>query len=688
VERITTSTRLDEATAAVQQVLAKGGVATASADKVYMTAVAPVAPVVASPTETLLLARDARQHGAAARLTADQLGRALRDLHSPFAANATPGEHIIRFLAARIRAAQFAPDDPRSFTWLFLSEMSKRKLPPVDLATGTAKPEEVRFNLLELELFATAFLRGAAVPPRGAKVPAVGLQFAALEVVSDVTVVAAAATPHVAVTPALTLAQVVPRPGTPYPLPPSPYPRPTPPVPRPSACTAVLDQLMPPRPGSEGAKAFGEDLFGTAAKESIQELLGLPLSESEAEHFGDAVNAISMLLRAQKLVALGSWTELTVTASEASVHKPAQGETPKLVVFTARAGVNEEEWAALQKIGAALPSIERFDKDFKDCMALIGPGMFTDLEALAKEAENWQVQWEINPQNSPHVDFKYGGTHPAADQNVFYYLGLQQSKLKRRSGASAETEFRLRVLPEEAKGHKGRVMTAEVEVCARLKTEKLPSLGVLVDAAGGGGGLASAVFEILTAMWRTKMPKTICTTLEVTYHQLSHGYRFRDLVIRFDTEMETYTTPKWGPFESQEGRLSGQMCGDDPLGNPWGLNSNLMGIDILDFQHHAEGPKYARYMKVSPDGQFRDVSHFLQYYMLPPVLPAIGKRAILRLLPQSPLEIELTVVPDFIGVGFRVVPAQQDGQTVRAPVEEIWDCEPDSEEWIRSTLEE
>jgi hypothetical protein len=49
----------------------------------------------------------------------------------------------------------------------------------------------------------------------------------------------------------------------------------------------------------------------------------------------------------------------------------------------------------------------------------------------------------------------------------------------------------------------------------------------------------------------------------------------------------------------------------------------------------------------------------------------------LRLLPQSPLEVELTAVPLPPDVSPGGTRAQQDGQTVRAPVEEIMDCELD-----------
>ena len=72
---------------------------------------------------------------------------------------------------------------------------------------------------------------------------------------------------------------------------------------------------------------------------------------------------------------------------------------------------------------------------------------------------------------------------------------------------------------------------------------------------------------------------------------------------------------------------------------------------------------------------------------MPPLLPGVIKNPRLRLLLQTPLQIELTVsLPrDHPNAAFRVVPRQQGGQTVGARVEEIWDCEPDSEERVRRT---
>jgi hypothetical protein len=652
-DRIAGAKGLEEGGAAVRTALAKGGIATADGGA---RAVAPAAPILAAPAEIALLTIEARRSGAAPRLNAEQLGRALRGLGFPFAAGAAPGERIVRFLSARVRGAERAPADPRGFVWLFLSETGKRKSPPIDLAGGAASPEEVHFNLLELQLFAASFLRGALLT----ELPAADSQLAMLDAVTDSGPVAA----YALSAPAPALAQAGPKP------------------PRADACTAILDRLMPPRPGTEGARRFGDDLVGTAAKEAIEELMGLGLSEANREALGDATNALTILLRAQKLVALGSWTELMVSASEASVHKPEKDAPSKLVTFTARAGVSEAEWSALQKIGAALPAADRFDKDLKDCMALVGPGMYTDIEALAKEAETWNVAWELRPKTSPHVQIKLGGTHPAPDENVFDFPGLRQSKLQRGSGASAATELRLVVLPEDVKGHRGRAMTAYVDVCARLKTEKLPSLGVLVDAAGGGVGLASALFELTSAFWRTFDPRTTCATLEVTYHEAAHGYRFRGLNVRTEEWWSIFGRP-WELQHRYETSVSGETCGDDPYG--------VWGIDFTQQVTRPDGSswpvtggvgadlarRWGWYMKARPDGVFAKD---------PTVYSAVGT---LRLVAGA-REIEMATDEGMSPYSRSLPPAfvkrfvELDNPAARAAVEEVWDCESDSDDVIRS----
>ena len=79
----------------------------------------------------------------------------------------------MEMLALWVRSAAQAPNDPRSFTPLFLAEMARLQDPPVDLAgsrytrpgrgdgppvdlRGAPRSEQLRLTLLEVELIAAA----------------------------------------------------------------------------------------------------------------------------------------------------------------------------------------------------------------------------------------------------------------------------------------------------------------------------------------------------------------------------------------------------------------------------------------------------------------------------------------------------------------------------------------------------
>jgi hypothetical protein len=139
VERITKAPELSQAIAATQQALAEGGVATADLHGIYVPAVAPAASVIAVPEETLLLARDARQYAKGGRLTLGQLGDMMREFGWPFPSGNTPGKQLLAFIHEQTRKAYQTPEDPRSFTWLFLAESAQRKIPAVNLLSARSE---------------------------------------------------------------------------------------------------------------------------------------------------------------------------------------------------------------------------------------------------------------------------------------------------------------------------------------------------------------------------------------------------------------------------------------------------------------------------------------------------------------------------------------------------------------------
>jgi hypothetical protein len=154
---LTEAPDLMQAFAVAETVLALGGLATSDLASVLMQPSQPAASSVVLPQEVLNLALEARNRATAGRLTVDELGRMLKDFGWPFLPESPPGNQLMRLLATWVTEARGRPQDPLSFTPLFLTEMAKRQRPAVDIGADSTTPHSVRLTLLELQLFAAAF---------------------------------------------------------------------------------------------------------------------------------------------------------------------------------------------------------------------------------------------------------------------------------------------------------------------------------------------------------------------------------------------------------------------------------------------------------------------------------------------------------------------------------------------------
>ncbi len=151
-QRLVGATDLQQAVEATREALARGGIPTMEGGTVVAQAVGPRTSSYALPIEAYHLAMEARHRATAGRLTLAQLGDMLRDFGWPFPPGTNPGEQLVQFLSIWVTESRMDPENPHSFTPLFLAEMARRQDPPVDLAAGSYRPEELRLTLLELQL--------------------------------------------------------------------------------------------------------------------------------------------------------------------------------------------------------------------------------------------------------------------------------------------------------------------------------------------------------------------------------------------------------------------------------------------------------------------------------------------------------------------------------------------------------
>ena len=381
------------------------------------------------------------------------------------------GEQLMEMFALWVQAAAQNPDDPRSFTPLFLAEMARLQDPPVDLAgsryrrpgrgagapvdlRGAARSQQLRLTLLEMQLIAAAFHRGPAVSR------------AAFRGGPDV------------VRASMTAASQDP-------------------------CSAIKEKLE---------KLAGKDvaeLAGTSVSElagqGLDKAVGAAMSEAGASAFGSAMAALGMAVKIGKLVSFYDNHRITVTPEPHSTHKPPEGAP--LVSYTATAGISEEDWKDLEN--AMKGEDARSDRAMRDCLNQLGMPTAPDLSDLAKEAENWLVEWRLTEGSPPHAWISLAN-------NNFYLPGRLAMKLARSGPYSASAKLTVDILPES--NPSGKIVRTYVTAQASLDAAGMPSLGTLLNAMKGALGLADALLELCVGWYQVmNMPKAY-GTVEVEYH--------------------------------------------------------------------------------------------------------------------------------------------------------------------------
>ena len=465
--RITGDGSLLDVVSAVEETLARGGVSTGDADgTIYTQAVEPAALSVAIPLEVQILAVAART--GSHQMDAVELGDMLADFGWPFLDDSTPGEQIVAMLQELVVGAQDLPDDPNSFTPLFLQHMAQAQDPAVDLAAGDAAPESVHLNLLGLRLLFAVFERQTVYPSE----PLSGLAVpAANEPCSD--------------------------------------------------AKKVLSGVYGPFGGQINGLLI--DAAGPIMVEKAMEKAGA--SKGTIGKVGSALGAITIASKILKLLDFYASQHVDVQIIDGSnrLHKPLNGpnlpDPDEVRTFNATAGISEADWKAYEAANANVGS--EINNSVRDCLNQFGLDVFSDLGDIIKDAANWKIDWTIANNRDNHRGEKAITWDPDEQESGRVHLGLWRSDTIKTSEFSYEAAFRVDIGDEIEPDHAGipTVKIADVYVCGNVVSAQPPELQTFVDAMTGILGLIGAIVDLGAGWIREVAPPQSCRTLTVLWHE-------------------------------------------------------------------------------------------------------------------------------------------------------------------------
>ena len=421
--------------------------------------------------------------------------RAREDAHREFVAwnqvgpDYAAGETLLQLLDTWVREAAKHPDDPESFTPLFLAEMARLQQAPFDLlgssymrpARGAALPvdlrggprsDDYRMTLLEMQLFLAAFQRGQGGADSTARTAAVPSRLATA--IGDLLLPPAHAQAGL------------------------------------SACDDVKRILGGDSPGAVG---WAVNETANATYEALGKLYGI--SEGVLSGLGSA----SKILRGVMQYAN---TEVQVRAEQGMVHKPARGgdgHGTRFAWFTATAGVDPKELGDYERAFAGEEA--RTGEILNRCFGALELPSLQSMKELADAAETWRVQWEIRPLFPDHLSI------PMRDpDNAFANPNspLREMQLQRASPAHAEARIKAEVTPEQAA--RGELAMAHNTIVAKVVDTGAPGFGEMVNAVKGIFGLGmSDVLVDLAAGWMKHLLVPRAAALQsIEYHCLDQEF--------------------------------------------------------------------------------------------------------------------------------------------------------------------
>jgi hypothetical protein len=411
-----------------------------------------------------------------ARNESYRLERIQRNIGPDFA----NGERLMEMLSTWVRSAVASPDDPRSFTPLFLAEMARLQDPPIDLlgsrfsrtARGNGAPVDLRngprsgqlrITILEIQLLAGAFLR---LPPGSAS----------LDEPFDVR--------HPDVLRASYL-----------------------PAEQANPCSDLMKDLekVGKLLGGDVGGAAASGLVGSEASGALDKAIESAIGEAAGDTLGKVLDALNLASKIARLVSFYGDTEVSVTPDERSVHK-RPGETYP-VVFTATAGVDDKDLDEYQR---AVEKVSMQDRATRDCLESAGMPRLSNLGDLAKEAEEWLIEWRIVEGSPPHALFSL------SHNNLFIKGTRQVTKMTRATPSSASSFFVVDIVPEAK--HEGKIVRAVVTVRASVDAAGAPSLGTLLNPITGVLGLVESLVELGAGWFQFMNQPKAYATIQVEYH--------------------------------------------------------------------------------------------------------------------------------------------------------------------------
>ena len=427
-------------------------------------------------------------------------GRAKDDAHREFVAwsqvgpDYDSGERLLKLLDTWVRKAAEKPDDPESFTPLFLAEMARLQQAPFDLLgseymrpsrgsdlpvdlRGGPRSDDYRLTLLEMQLFLAAFQRGQPAAPTAATRPApMPSRFATT--VADLLLPPAHAQGSL------------------------------------SMCDDVKKILGGDSPGEAGATGWAVNESASQAYGALGEALGLD---------GDLLSGLGTASKILRVVMQFANTEARVVAEQGPVHKPASAGSPGHGVthawFTASAGVDPKD-------------LEDYEQTLKDqdartgeiinrCLGSLELPSLQNLGEIADAADSWRVQWEIRPLFPKHL-----GISMRDPDNAFINRNspLREMQLQRASPAHAEARLKAEVEPEQAK--RGEVAVAHHTVVAKVVDTGAPGFGEMVNAVKGifGLGMKDIVVDLAAGWMKHILVPRAAAVQPIEYHCLDAEY--------------------------------------------------------------------------------------------------------------------------------------------------------------------
>ena len=472
---------------AVQEALARGGVATRDGRRTIRRAVRPAASSAVTRYETINLAVDARDQIRGGRVTLADLDRTLLRFKAFRKRGRAPGVALRDFMATWVREAARRPARAQSFAPLLLAELARRQRPSIDLAAGTFDPQTLRLSLLETDLIAAAFDRFAAkdrrplprrrAPRRGRAAADAG----------------------------------------------------------PGNCTEYLkeylgktvpgwDQVTSSAIGNVAGEALAIAIANLVTGKNVKDPKAV--FEANKNAYGGILSIVNTLMRLQKLAALYAGVQIYVDVPVPSIEKPeaqqnyiAGQDQYGDGIFTANVGLSPEAQQAYDReIKGLGEAFRKIRKAVQDCAGTVGLPAPSFSDDVAEDLNAFKVKWTLKASSkTANYEFK---------KTKWFAPGGRIGELTRVDPTLAAHVFHVDIPTQPPWKYAPDRFTAappdEADATVELITAQPPTLGTLINGALGSEapfGLVDALVELSLGWFQAIDTPTHTGTLEVTEHR-------------------------------------------------------------------------------------------------------------------------------------------------------------------------